>query len=226
MIFLLYILDLVLADEMKWIDYSANSEYDWDNLQSSNPYTYEIGQNIVKFTIGAELEETCGGQYASAIKFSKVGADCEILGHHQIDYVTSFTIEGMQAIGLYYEGGSLCRDPLWGDVKRRIEFKLVCSDKESDFYILNSLKECTTIFEKFTPAGCPQEIQYSLTAKLIFFFFYGILGIILIWLCVEACQEESGNIVSPSGNWKVRKIYDYGKTQVLAISGKSTYTSV
>lgn len=156
------------CDEMYWIDYSSDAEYTWSMLQKPEAYVYHSGGDIIKFNFGKDIKDDCGGQHGTVIRFSKIGEYCEILGHHDIVYYSPFTVLNSPALSVYYEGGTLCRDPMWGDIKRRVEFKLVCSEVESDFFLLNSLNDCTSIFEKFTQSGCPKIIQYSLWVKMIF----------------------------------------------------------
>lgn len=159
----------VHSDELDYTDYDSNQEYTWAFLQENNPYTLDAGTDIIKFSFGDEISETCQGQKASVIRFSKAGDSCEILGRHQLTYVNPFKRKYFSGIGIYYEGGSLCRDDLWGDVKRRTEFKLICSKKESEFYFVNVLSDCTTIFERYSKAGCSKEVEYSPWVKILFF---------------------------------------------------------
>ena len=213
--FIIFLVLQVLSDEMYWIDYSTNSEYKWDSLQTEHDYTIEKGPDIIKFNIGKDIKEPCGGQTASAIKFSKTGDYCEILGRHQFSYYNAYKLLNVPTIGIYYEGGSLCRDSMWGDLKRKIEFKFFCSLTESEFVVVNSLNDCTTVIEKRSIVGCPHELEYSLLVTLIFVMyflvrFYGILGILLIWLCVEAFSEED----STSHDWKIKKYVEYGRNKV------------
>ena len=165
---LIVMLVSVLSDEMCWIDYGTNSEYFWDSLQSADSYSFEPGSNLIKFNIGKDIDDTCGGQSAAAILYSKAGDSCEILGRQDLMYFSTFNTLSLSGISVYYEGGSLCRDSAWGDIKRKVQFKLICSETESDFYLVNDVTECTTIFEKFTDSGCPKEIKYSLWVKIIF----------------------------------------------------------
>lgn len=157
-----------IADEMLWIDYNSDSEFKWDSLQASKDYTVESGTHQVKFNIGKNIENSCGGQSASVISFSNAGESCEILGRHELVYFSTFTAIDLTGISIFYEGGALCRDSTWGDLKRRVQFKLICSSTETDFYLSNSLNDCTTIFEKFTKTGCAQEITYSTWVKITF----------------------------------------------------------
>ena len=137
--FIILLIFNVASDEMYWIDYSTDSEYLWDSLQQENDYTIEDGDDIIKFNFGKDLKETCGGQSASAIKFSKAGDHCRIIGRHEFIYFSAYTIFDLRAIAIFYEGGDLCRDSLWGDIKSRIEFKLVCNPIESDFFFLSHI---------------------------------------------------------------------------------------
>lgn len=167
--FILLLIILVYSDELVYTDYESDTEYDWSALQAGNPYSIESGDDIIKFTIGDDLSETCQGQKASVIRFSKAGDSCEILGRHQITFLSPFKKNYSSGIGVFYEGGSLCRDQLWGDIKRRTEFRLMCSKKESDFIFVNILSDCTTVLEKYSSVGCSKEVKYSPWVKILFF---------------------------------------------------------
>jgi hypothetical protein len=165
----LKLLSFASCDELSYVDYETSQEYNWSKLRDSNPYVLDLGTDELKFSIGGDLDETCEGQKASVILFSKFKDHCQILGRHEATFVNPIKLRSMSGVGVYYEGGSLCRDILWGDVKRRTEFKLICSEKETEFYMANLLKDCTTIIEKQTKYGCSKEFQYSPWVKVLFF---------------------------------------------------------
>jgi hypothetical protein len=160
---------LSLADPMQFINYYNSSEYFWSSLQSSNPYTLDTGPDVLKFSIGAVLEETCNGQSGSVIRFSKSSSACEVLGRQEQAYVNAYTHTEVPALAVFYEGGGLCRSQMLGDIRRRTQFQLVCSPVEDEFRLKSSLEQCTTVIEKKTQAGCPRPIQYSMWVKVIFF---------------------------------------------------------
>ena len=163
---LLYLIISVLADDLYWIDYSTNSEFDWEILQSPIDHSISTAEETIYFNFGKNIEKTCGGQSASAIKFSKAGDSCEILGRHDLSFFLSTS--DSSTILVFYEGGSLCRDKLWGDLKRKVEFKLICNDFESDFVLKSKMSDCTTVIERLTVAGCPSEINYGMLVKMTF----------------------------------------------------------
>ena len=165
----LLLIKIASCDELDYVDYDTSKEYNWSDLQKGNPYTLDLGSEYIKFSIGSEIDETCQGQRASVILFSKSGDYCEILGRHQLTFINPITLRSISGVGIYYEGGTLCRDVLWGDVKRRTEFKLICSERESDFFLANLLRDCTTVLEKYSKSGCSKEFQYSPWVKVLFF---------------------------------------------------------
>jgi hypothetical protein len=57
-----------------------------------------------------------------------------------------------------------------------------------------------------------------------------VLGVLLIWLCFEAFNEETTH-VSPTGDWGVRQFVDYSKNkvmkkQIFAGNEKKSYSAV
>ena len=167
-LFVFFALFLVHADEMYWYDYDTGYEYSWSQLQRDQDYVLDTNSDIIVYNIGKTIGKTCNGHTGSAILFSKAHDSCEILGNHQVSRFSPYNTRKSSGIIIVYEDGSLCKNKFYSDFKRRIEFKLICSDIESEFINANSLTECTTILEKFTPSGCATEFHYSFTAKVLF----------------------------------------------------------
>lgn len=161
------LLQSVLSDEMFWYDYNTGYEYSWTFLQQKNDYIIETPSEIIKFNLGKEISSACEGQFASAISFPKSGEKCEILARHQLTFYTPFETPSTTGLVVFYEGGSICRNRLYDNFKRRVEFKFTCSSIESGFTLANSLDDCTTIFEKQSLAGCPQDVEYSVSMRIL-----------------------------------------------------------
>jgi hypothetical protein len=156
------------ADELFWFDYETGYEYNWETLQHSEDYFMETDTSVVYFNLGQNVARSCQGQQAAAIKFSKAGDSCEILGRHELTYYTSFNTLETKGLVFFYEGGSLCKNRYYEDFKHRVEFKLTCSPTETEFILTTSAEVCTTIFEKNSATGCPKEYEYSILTKILF----------------------------------------------------------
>ena len=161
------LLGIVLCDELYYYDYETGGEYNWEILRHSDDYIIKTDTDVIIFNIGKDIKETCQGQSASAIRFSKAKDSCEILGRNQLIYLIPYNEQGASGIAIFYEGGSICQNKIWTDFKRRVEFKLTCNYYETDFVLTNSLDDCTTIFEKSTSAGCPAVFQYNSGTRLL-----------------------------------------------------------
>jgi hypothetical protein len=156
--YLSLVLIVLLADDGRFEDYLENIEFNWEYLKSNNPYTLVNGRHTIHFAFGEDLKQTCQGQNASVIMFSQDNDECEILGRHQINNYKLVEVSDILGIEVYYKGGSLCRDRLWGDILRRTDFKFICSDLEENFFVMSSVKSCRTIIEKRGKAGCPTKV--------------------------------------------------------------------
>ena len=155
---LVFVTMLAWADDGIYEDYLENIEFNWEYLKSNNPYTVLNGRHTIHFAFGEDLKQTCQGQNASVIMFSQDNDECEILGRHQINDYKIVEVSDIIGIEVFYKGGTLCRDRLWGDILRRTEFKFICSNIEDSFFIMSSVKSCRTIIEKRGKAGCHQKI--------------------------------------------------------------------
>ena len=184
-----------LSDDLYWLDYETNYEYDWQSLQSSEDYIIETSSDIIQFNLGKDIKNTCQGQFASAIMYSKFGDYCEILGRHQINYYTSFKTINSAGLTMFYEGGSICKNNIWTDFQRRLEIKLICSLTETEFYLANSLEDCTTILEKYSKTGCGQEFAYSLLSKILFFSY------VFMQVVCDICDFAHLALLWNSGCW-------------------------
>ena len=159
---------IALSDDLYWMDYNTGNEYSWDFLQNDEEYLIETPTDYIRFNLGTDISPTCQGQSAAVIRFSKAGDFCEILGRHELMFFSPFQNSDTSGLLIFYEGGAICRNKAWDSLKRRVEFKLTCSPIESDFALANKLQDCTTIFEKFSSAGCEREFEYSLSMRILF----------------------------------------------------------
>ena len=157
-----------LCDDLYFYDSESKNDYNWEILKKTEDYLIQTDTDVIKFNLGKEIKDKCQGQSASAIRYSKTKDYCEILGRHQLMYAIPLKKFNTTGIAVFYDGGSICQHKRWANLKKRVEFKLICSEFDSDFVIKSSLNDCTTIFEKTTPAGCIKKVhKYNIFIKAI-----------------------------------------------------------
>ena len=169
LLFFILIISFCISDNLYFYDYEANEEYYWDGLQSESDNTLEFDSFTLSFNFGKPISKTCHKQEGSVIKFSKSSSSCEILGHHEFNYYTPYKALDSSGLIFFYEGGEICSSRSIEGIKRRVEFKLICSLEESSFKLANSIDDCTTILEKNTVYGCSIEYLPSLWTKILIF---------------------------------------------------------
>ncbi|CAG9320185.1 unnamed protein product [Blepharisma stoltei] len=231
MLIALLFISAAAEDTMYHFDPVNGEEYDWSELQRkpNDPYKIDAGDSYFIFNVGSNLEETCKGQKASAIKKSKFSDDCEVIGRNdQIFY--RLLDHYAKGISIEYWTDETCISS-WNDFETRkmTTITLICNPKEYDFELVSRTDACEIKFSKKTYIGCPQKFSSYVWLRIL----WSVLGAIFVVAALFACvicifedeewdEDENQPKVETGPVWREMKtIVRKGKNW-----GKSTYSNM
>jgi hypothetical protein len=171
----------IASSQNTWYDSETGNSYDWGILERSEDNYYKVIDSmsffipsIYSFNFGTNLPRTCAGQFHAAMESIEFVdgwmESCSILGRYDMQTISVIS----NGIQVTYTGGDLCYEVSEINT-RRISFRLVCSEAEGDWEIIQStyVNYCHVILQKKTPAGCAEEPMSSI-----------VWGLLLVLICL------------------------------------------